>query len=100
MEILFAMLAIAHAGAGPAIGKNAVGRVLRHDLFVHPGHEIEVVRAEGTGDPVVGIRWVTALVSLGVDGNPVGVSVVDILMGSVSVGARNNIHAEFAAPMQ
>src|ERR1019366_3513709 len=53
-EVFAAVLAIAIAGAVPAVHEYAVSVVASHDLFMHGGHELEVVRAEGTGDPHLG----------------------------------------------
>ena len=50
-EILPAVLAVAHARAVPAIDEDAIDPVARHDLVLHFGHELEVVRAKPAGDP-------------------------------------------------
>lgn len=45
LEVLTAVLAVAHAGPGPAIAEDAVHLIGRDDLLGHFGHELEIVRA-------------------------------------------------------
>ncbi len=71
--------------------------VAGHDLFVDGGHEVEVVGAEGAGDPHLGRRPVAARVAVGVDGDPVGVGGFGVVVGGVGVGADEDGHVEFAA---
>ncbi len=72
-------------------------RYATHDLLVHLGHELEVVRAQRAGDPHLRRGPVPALAAVGVDGDPVGMRVVDILVGRVRIGARHHDHAQLAA---
>ena len=72
-EVRPAVLAVAHPGAGPAVDEDAVDAVARHDLPVDRGHELEVVRPQGAGDPHLGRGPVPARLPCGVDGDPVGV---------------------------
>jgi hypothetical protein len=51
LEILLAMLAVAHAGTGPAVAENAVHVIHTRDLARHLGHEIEVIRPETARHP-------------------------------------------------
>ena len=71
--------------------------VARHDLFVNGGHEVEVVGAEGAGDPHLGRRPVAARIAVGVDGDPVGVGGFGVVVGGVRVGADEHGHVELAA---
>ena len=96
-EVRPAMLAIAHAGAGPAVDEDPVDAVPRHDLPVHRGHELEVVRPQGAGHPHLRRGPVPARLALGVHGDPVGMRVADVVVGRVRVGPRQHDHAELPA---
>ena len=93
MKVFLAVLAIAHAGASPAVGKDTVGRVLGHDLHMNLGHEVEVVRPQRAGDPELRIGGMAPLLALGIDGDPIGVSVIHVLLGRVRIGAGHHVHA-------
>src|SRR5262245_26681229 len=92
------MLAVAHSGAGPAVAENSVNVVHPHDLARHLSHELEVVRSETTCHPKLRIGPVPALPALGVDGDPVRMRVIDILMSRMRIGPGDDIHAELATP--
>src|SRR4030095_7463865 len=98
LEILLAMLAVAHAGAGPPVAENAVHVVHAHDLARHLGHELEVVRPEAARHPHFRVCPVPALPALRVDGDPVRMRVKDVLMSRMRIGTGDNIHAELATP--
>src|SRR6266702_2412862 len=97
IEVFAAVLAVAIAGAVPAVHEDAVGVVAGHDLFVHGGHEFEVVRAEGAGDPHLRRGPVTARISLGVYCDAVWVRGLGVVIGCVRIGADEHRHAKFAA---
>src|SRR5262249_31747801 len=80
LEILLAMLAVAHAGTGPAVAENAVHVVHAYDLARHLGHKLEVVRPEAARHPHFWIGPVFALLALRVDGDPVRMRVINVLM--------------------
>ena len=40
-----------------------------------------------------------ALLALRIDGNPVRMRIVDVLMNGVRIGARDDVHTEFAAAL-
>src|SRR5215475_14430812 len=90
------MLAITHAGTGPAVAEDAVNVIQPHDLPRHLSHELEVVRPEATCHPHFRIGPVPALLVLRVDRDPVRMRVVDLLMSRMRVGSGDNIHTEFA----
>src|SRR5262245_66619114 len=70
LEISLAMLAVAHAGTGPAVAENAVHVIHARDLARHLGHELEVVRPEAASHPQFRIGPVFALSPLRVDCDP------------------------------
>ena len=77
--------------------KIAIDSIARHDLALHLGHELEVVRAERAGDPHLGRGPVPARLAVGVDGDPVGMRALRVVVGGVRIGARDDDHAELAA---
>ncbi len=97
VEIPPAVLAVAHAGAGPAIAEDAVHVVEGDDLLGHLGHELEIVGTQRAGHPQLRRRPVAPLVALGVHGDPVRVGVVDILVRGVRIGAGDDDHVHLAA---
>ena len=96
-EVLLAVLAITHAGAVPAIAEHSVHLVHGYDFARHPGHKVEVVGAQGAGDPEFRHGPVTPLLALRIHRDPIGVRVVDVLVSGVGVGAGDDVHAELAA---
>src|SRR5258708_26312581 len=95
-EIGAAVLAVAHAGAGPAIAEDAVDLVERHDLAGHCGHELEIVRSERARDPAAGRGPVAPLVAVLVDSDPIRMGIVNILEAGAAMRARHANHAELA----
>lgn len=87
---------VASTVLGPTIAKRAVNRVEGHDLIGHVSHEIEVKGDQGAGNPEIGVGPMPPLVSVGVDGDPIRMRVVDIAVAAVRVGARDDVHAELA----
>src|SRR5689334_22437238 len=61
------------------------------------GHEIEVVGTKRASDPVILVGPMAAFVAVFVDGDPVGMCIVNVLMTRVRVSTRDDIHAELAA---
>src|SRR5262245_45191278 len=98
LEILLAMLAVAYAGTGPAIAEYAVNVIHAHDLARHLSHELEVVRPEAARHPQCRIGPMFALPALRVDGDPVRMRVIDVLMSRMRIGPGDDIHAELATP--
>src|SRR5262249_274302 len=92
-EIFLAVLAVAHARAGPAIRKDPIHAIESDNLFSYRGHELEVVGTECTGDPEIFVGRMTPLVSICVYGDPIGMGVIDILMRTMRIGAANHVHA-------
>jgi len=99
MEILPAVLAIAHARALPAIAENAADWKQRHDLARDLGHELKIVGTQRTGDHMSGISS-DAASFLGIHGDPVRMRIVDILVGGMRIGAREHHHVQLAATGQ
>ena len=99
-EILPAVFAVAHAAARPAVGKDAVGLVHAHDLFMHGGHEFEVVGAESAGFPIARIGGVAHRLAVCIHPDPVWMRVIDLLPAGVRVGSRHDVHAHRAAAGQ
>jgi hypothetical protein len=97
-EVCPAVLAVAHAGAGPAVTEDAVHLVEGDDLLGDLGHELEIVRTEGASHPEIRVGPVAPLLALGLDRDPIGMRVVDVLVGRVRVGARDDHHVQFSAP--
>ena len=97
LEVLLAMLAPALAVTVPAVDEDAVHAVGRHDLALHLGHKLEVVRPEPAGDPHLGRGPVAARLAVGGHRDPVGMGGLHIVIGGVRVGARDDDHAELAA---
>ena len=83
--------------AVPAVGEDAVDVVEIHDLAVHLGHEVEVVGAEGAGDPQLGVGPVAPGLAVGEAVDPLGVGVTGVLVHRVGVGAGDHRHAHPAA---
>ena len=98
LEVAPAVLAVAHPRAAPAVAEDAVHAVETDDLSGHLGHVLEVVGTERARHPQLRRGPVPALASLGVDGDPVRVRFVDVLVRGVRVGARDHDHPELAAP--
>jgi hypothetical protein len=73
------------------------GPVQGHDLARDCGHELEVVRPQRAGDPPSRHGPMRPLLAGGLDGDPVGVRIVDVLVARVRVGARQHHHVQFAA---
>src|SRR6185369_5146325 len=73
-EILLAMLAVAHAGAAPSIGENAIDLIHRHDLADHARHELEVIGAERAGYPGGRHRPMPVRLAISFHGDPVRMS--------------------------
>ena len=100
MEITLAVLAVAHARSRPPVAEDAVDAVARRDLFVNRGHELEVVRTERARHPQLRGRPVAAFLSARVDGDPIRMRVVHVLMRGVRVGARDDDHVPAAASFE
>ena len=98
LEFRPAVPAKAHAGACPPVDEDPVDAVAGHDLPVHLGHQLEVVRPEGTGYPHLRRSPVTPLLAAGVHGDPVRVGFVYVVVGRMRVGPREDDHAEFRHP--
>ena len=96
-KILTAVLAVAHAAARPTIGEDAVRHVPAHDLFMHSGHELEVVGTEGACFPVAGIGRMPDRVAVRVHPDPVRVRVINPLPARVRIGPGDDVHAHCAA---
>ena len=98
MEVGAAVLAVAHAGAGPAIAEDAIHLVEADDLLGDLGHELEVVGAERAGDPQLGhgTGWRRLLPSASTAIQS-GWASIDILVGGVRIGAGDHDHVELAA---
>ena len=93
-EVRPAVRAVAHAGAVPAVDEDAVHPVARHDLALHLGHQLEVVRTEAAGDPHLGRGPVPARAAVRVGRDPVGVRGLHVVVRRVRVGARQDDHPE------
>jgi hypothetical protein len=91
------MLAVAHAGACPAVAEDPVYLVQRHDLPGYLGHELEVVRAQSARHPQFRHGPMPPLPALRVHRDPVGVRLIDILVRRVRVGAGDHHHVHLAA---
>src|SRR6185312_868514 len=91
------MLAVAVAGALPAVHEDAIDAIARHDLFVHRCHEVEVVWPKRTGHPHLRRRPVATRFALRVDGDPVWMRKFRIVIGRVWIGTREDRHPELAA---
>ncbi len=96
-KIPAAVLAVAHTRSSPAIGKDGIRLVHSHDLFVHRGHELEVIRSKSARQPEIPVGRMSHLVALFIDHQPVRMGIVDILMTCVRVGSRHDVHAKIAA---
>ena len=92
-EAVPAVLAVAHAGAGPAVDEDAVHLVAGHDLPLHLGHELEVVGAQAAGDPHLRRGPVPAGLPVGVHRDPVRVRRLHVVVGGVRIGAGDDDHA-------
>ena len=77
--------------------KMASRPVARHDLLLHLGHELEVVRAKRARHPHLGRGPVPARLARGVHGNPIRVRRLHIVVGRVRVSAGDDDHAQLAA---
>jgi len=96
-EVRLAVLAIAHAGALPAIAKNPVDLIALDDFTRHRRHEFKIVGAQGASDPKLRRSPMAALVSRRIDGDPIGMRIIEVLVGSVWIRACNDVHAQLAA---
>ena len=97
LEILAAMFAITLAGPVPAIDKNAVHTVARHDLLLDCGHELKIVRTQRARHPHLRRRPMAARPALRVHGDPIWVRGLNVIIGGVRVGAHEDDQAQFAA---
>jgi hypothetical protein len=97
VEIVAAVIAVAHARPGPPVAEDAVNAVARDDFPGHIGHELEVVGTERACDPQLRHDQVAALLAGGIHRDPVGVGVVDILVRRVRIGTRHHHHSQFPA---
>ena len=97
LEICPAMLAVALAGSVPAVDEDSVDAIARHDLFVHFGHEFEVVRPQPAGHPHLGRCPVAARIALRVHGDPIRMRGLNVVVGRVRVGAHEHHHTKLAA---
>src|SRR5260370_20258809 len=91
------MLAVTHANTCPTIAEDSVHFVIGCNFAGDVGHELEVVRAEGTRDPELGLGPVAPLAALGIYGDPIGMGIVDVLMGGMRIGSGDDVHPEFPA---
>src|SRR5580692_7775550 len=89
LEVLPAVLAVAHTGTGPAIREYSVYHVAGYDLLRDSSHVVEVIGTKRTGDPQIGRGCVAALVTFCIDGDPIGVSIVHVLVYGVWIGSRD-----------
>src|SRR6185312_6855599 len=71
----------------------------RHNLFCDLSHVVEIVWSQRAGNPKVAVGPVADLLAAGVNHNPIGMRVMDILVDAVRIGAADNIHAEVAAAL-
>src|SRR5260221_7006485 len=98
-EIVAAVHAVTVASLRrPPVREDAVHAVHRDDFAMHLVHEVEVVGPQRAGDPEVAVRPVAARRAVGADRDPVGVGGPDVLADRVGIGARDDLHAERAAP--
>src|SRR5436853_3584199 len=93
------MFAKAWPAARPAITKYSIDSVGSDDLVIHLRHEFEVHGAESAGDPQLRVGPVKPLITLRIDGDPIGVSLIQRWMSGVWISASHDIHAEFAAAL-
>ena len=93
------MLTEALAAAVPPITEDTVDAIHLHEFLGHLSHELEVHGSQGAGNPQIRIGPVAALAALFVDGDPVGVRIVDGLVRGMRISARDHVHSEFAAAL-
>ena len=98
-EQLAAMSAETLAMSRPAVDEDAVDMVAGHDLAMHAGHEVEVVWTQGAGDPQLRRGPVAARTARGIDGDPVGMRLLNVVVGGVRIGARHHHHPQIAASL-
>src|SRR3954462_14708137 len=91
------MLAIAHARSVPPVDENPINAIPLHDLALHGGHELEIVRPERAGDPHFGRGPVAPDFAVGIHGNPIGMGCLDVVVGGVRISAGNDDHSLLAA---
>src|SRR4051794_7775857 len=70
-KVANAVLEIAHAVAGPAVGEDAANVVHLHDLAGDIRHEVKVVWAQRAREPHAGIVRVWPLLAVDIDGDPI-----------------------------
>src|SRR5262249_27323652 len=91
------MLAIAHARTAPPIDKEAVDLVQGDDLFLDLGHELKVVGPQPACYPHLRRGPVASPVSGGVDGDPIGVRVVNVVVSSMRISSCDHDHSKLSA---
>src|ERR1043165_9985525 len=79
LEISLAVLAVTHARAFPAIDKDPVHLITRHDLLFHFGHELEIVRPQSASHPHLRRGPMPPLVPVCIHGDPIRVRLRDII---------------------
>src|SRR5262249_11831997 len=95
-EVPAAMLAITHARAIPAIDKNPVDVIARHDLALDLGHEVEVVGTQAARDPHLRRGPMPSWRPVRGDGDPIRMRGARVLIRRMRVGAGDHDETELA----
>ena len=73
------------------------GLYIRHDFFMHGGHELEVVGPQSARKPEILVGWMPDLVAVLVNHEPIRVRIINVLVTGMRIRPGHDIHAQFAA---